>query len=109
MIIFAFAAGAFSIKSIFLFDLIPKLMFNRVMAGNKNSGKKKGATSFIAVELRLVQEKITPNAEIIVSRKWAEAVGLSKDGRKIAMKQNTAESMSKPMNVDEKEMDAIDF
>lgn len=84
-------------------------MFNRVMAGNKNSGKKKGATSFLAVELRLIQEKVTPNAEIIVSRKWAEAVGLSKDGRKLAMKQNTAESMSRPINIEEKEMDAINF
>lgn len=79
------------------------------MAGNKNSGKKKGATSFLAVELRLIQEKVTPNAEIIVSRKWAEAVGLSKDGRKLAMKQNTAESMSRPINIEEKEMDAINF
>jgi hypothetical protein len=44
-----------------------------------------------------------------VSRKWAEAVGLSKDGRKLAMKQNTAESMSRPINIEEKEMDAINF
>jgi hypothetical protein len=108
-VILFFHGGGFSIKSIFLFDLIPKLMFNRVMAGNKNSGKKKGATSFLAVELRLIQEKVTPNAEIIVSRKWAEAVGLSKDGRKLAMKQNTAESMSRPINIEEKEMDAINF
>jgi len=64
---------SFSINSIFLFDLIPKIMPNRFMAGNKNSGKKKGATSFIAIPLCKVAEVVMPNAEIIVSRKWAEA------------------------------------
>jgi len=84
------------------------MVFNRGMAGNKNSGKKKGATSFIAIELSRVQELIQPSAEIVVSRKWAEALGLS-GGRDIKMKQNTATSMSKPLPIEEKQMDAIEF
>ena len=78
------------------------------MAGNKNSGKKKGATSFIAIELSRVQELIQPSAEIIVSRKWAETLGLT-GGRNIKMKQNTAISMSKPLLTEEKYMDTIEF
>ena len=78
------------------------------MAGNRNSGKKKGSTSFIAIELSRVQELIQPSAEIIVSRKWAEALGL-KGGRDLKMKQNTATEMSKPIPTEEKQMDSIDF
>ena len=78
------------------------------MAGYKNSGKKKGATSCVAIELKRVQELINPNAEIIVSRKWAEALGLT-GGRNIKMKQDTATNMSKPIPTEEKQMDSIEF
>ncbi len=78
------------------------------MAGNKNSGKKKGATSFVAIELSRIQELMNPNAEVVVSRKWAEALGLT-GGRDLKIKQNTADSMAKPIPTEEKTMDAIDF
>ena len=84
------------------------MVSNRDMAGNKNSGKKKGSTSFIAIELSRIQELIQPTAEIVVSRKWAEALGLT-GGRDLKMRQNTADSMAKPLPTEEKTMDAIDF
>jgi hypothetical protein len=78
------------------------------MAGNKNSGKKKGSTSFIAIELSRIQELIQPNTEVVVSRKWAEALGLT-GGRDLKMRQNTADSMAKPLPTEEKTMDTINF
>tara|TARA_B100000519_G_C14006275_1_gene326489 strand:+ start:203 stop:457 length:255 start_codon:yes stop_codon:yes gene_type:complete len=84
------------------------MVSNRDMAGNKNSGKKKGATSFVAIELSRIQELMNPNAEVVVSRKWAEALGLT-GGRDLKIKQNTADSMAKPIPTEEKTMDAIDF
>ena len=84
------------------------MVSNRDMAGNKNSGKKKGSTSFVAVELSRIQELMNPSAEVVVSRKWAEALGLT-GGRDLKMKQNTADSMANPTPIEEKSMDAIDF
>ena len=78
------------------------------MAGNKNSGKKKGATSFVAIELSRIQELMNPNAEVVVSRKWAEARGLT-GGRDLKLKQNTHGEMANPVPTEEKTMDAIDF
>ena len=78
------------------------------MAGNKNSGKKKGATSFVAIELSRIQELMNPNAEVVVSRKWAAALGLT-GGRALKLKQNTHDQMAKPIPTEEKSMDAIDF
>jgi hypothetical protein len=78
------------------------------MAGNKNSGKKKGATSFVAIELSRIQELMNPNAEVVVSRKWAEALGLT-GGRDLKLRQNTHDQMASPTPVEEKNMDAIDF
>ena len=84
------------------------MVSNRDMAGNKNSGKKKGSTSFIAIGLSRIQELIQPNTEVVVPRKWAEALGLT-GGRDLKMRQNTADSMAKPLPTEEKTMDTINF
>lgn len=93
---------------IYFIDLVPEIESTRNMAGNKNSGKRKGATSFVAVELARIIEVINPNAEVVVSRKWAETLGLT-GTRSLRMKQGTAESMAAPLPTEEKQMEAIDF
>ena len=40
------------------------------------SGRKKGSVSFIQVTLEQLNEILGPKATVLVSRKWAETVGL---------------------------------
>jgi len=47
------------------------------MSNNKeNRGRKKGSFSFVVVTLAELSEKVTPTASVVVSKKWADGVGL---------------------------------
>ena len=41
------------------------------------SGRKKGSYSFLQVSLASLNETLKPTATVLVSRKWAEQIGLS--------------------------------
>ena len=40
------------------------------------SGRKKGSVSFVQLSLEQLNEMLGPKATVLVSRKWAETVGL---------------------------------
>lgn len=46
-------------------------------ARKKGSGRTKGATSFVTVTLNQLNETLKPQATIIISRRFAENVGIS--------------------------------
>ena len=47
--------------------------------GSRTSGKTKGAGSFLSVKLADLNELLRPEATVIVSRKFAEALSMSGD------------------------------
>jgi len=40
------------------------------------SGRKKGSVSFVQVNLEQLNDMLGPKATVLISRKWAETVGL---------------------------------
>ena len=51
-------------------------MFKMIFMGSRTSGKTKGAGSFLSVKLVDLNSVLRPEATVIVSRKFAEALSL---------------------------------
>jgi hypothetical protein len=67
---------------VFIVDLIPDLPYSciKMKQAKKRkvgSGRKKGSVSFSQVTLEQLNDMLGPKATVLISRKWAEAVGIA--------------------------------
>ena len=77
----------------------------------RGRGKTKGATSFITVSLDQLNHVLKPTAPVMVSRKFAEALGLT--GTKVASNSTTVNAVKQESvfvkNDKEEEDQLVDF
>tara|TARA_R110002020_G_C15685758_1_gene719317 strand:- start:22 stop:273 length:252 start_codon:yes stop_codon:yes gene_type:complete len=77
----------------------------------RGRGKTKGATSFVTISLDTLNQVLRPTAPVMVSRKFAEALGLS--GTKVASNSTTVNAVKQEsafIKNDNQEEDAlVDF
>lgn len=77
----------------------------------RGRGKTKGATSFITVSLDQLNHVLKPTAPVMVSRKFAEALGLT--GTKVASNSTTVNAVKQEnvfvKNDKEEENELVDF
>tara|TARA_B100000614_G_scaffold254262_1_gene269403 strand:+ start:1821 stop:2054 length:234 start_codon:yes stop_codon:yes gene_type:complete len=74
-------------------------------------GKTKGSTSFVTISLDTLNTILKPTAPVMVSRKFAEALGLT--GNKIASNSTTVNAVKQESafikNDKEEEEELVDF
>ena len=73
-------------------------------------GKTKGATSFVSIPLGTLNAVLRPEATVLVSRRYAETLGLSGDQVKVSSNDMKKEIKDKAdLGTSDKEIKVIDF
>lgn len=78
------------------------------MAGTNKSGKTKGATSFMRVELAELNRCLKPEASVIVNRRYVEALNLEAESFSTNtknLKQVVTNSVESPIEVEKAQID----
>ncbi len=78
------------------------------MAGTSKSGKTKGATSFMRVDLAELNRCLKPEASVIVNRRYVEALNLEADSFSTNtknLKQVVTNSVEAPIEVEKAKVD----
>ena len=78
------------------------------MAGTSKSGKTKGATSFMRVELAELNRCLKPEASVIVNRRYVEALNLEAESFSTNtknLKQVVSNSVEAPIEVEKSKID----
>jgi len=81
------------------------------MAGTSKSGKTKGATSFMRVAMSELKRCLTDEAEVIVNRRFVEALNLEAHSFTTStknLKQIVANSVKAPIEVEKAKIDVQD-
>ena len=79
------------------------------MAGTSKSGKTKGATSFMRVDLAELNRCLKPEASVIVNRRYVEALNLEAESFSTNtknLKQVVSNSVEAPIEVEKSKIDA---
>lgn len=78
------------------------------MAGTSKSGKTKGATSFMRVDLAELNRCLKPEASVIVNRRYVEALNLEAESFSTNtknLKQVVTNSVEAPIEVEKAKVD----
>lgn len=78
------------------------------MAGTSKSGKTKGATSFMRVDLAELNRCLKPEASVIVNRRYVEALNLEAESFSTNtknLKQVVSNSVEAPIEVEKSKID----
>ena len=78
------------------------------MAGTSKSGKTKGATSFMRVDLAELNRCLKPEASVIVNRRYVEALNLEAESFSTNtknLKQVVSNSVVAPIEVEKSKID----